>query len=197
MLHYIKGVITETMPGMVCIENNGIGYELNVPDGAIHVLPGSGEIVTLYTAMIVREDDVSLYGFPDRENLAMFRLLLTVSGIGPKAALAILTVLPARELKRAILFEDVAAITKASGVGKKGAQRVVMELKDKVGLPDELPTGITSEKISAPNGARDETVQALTALGFSRTEAMSSVIGIEGEDLTAEDYIKRALRQRR
>ncbi len=197
MLHYIKGVITETMPGMVCIENNGIGYELNVPDGAVRVMPGSGEMVTLYTAMIVREDDISLYGFGDRENLAMFRLLNTVSGIGPKAALAILTVLPARELKRAILFEDVAAITRASGVGKKGAQRVVMELKEKVGLPEDLPAGVTQEKISATGGARDEAVQALMALGFSRTEAMSSVIGIEGEELSAEEYIKRALRQRR
>jgi Holliday junction DNA helicase RuvA len=197
MLHYIKGVITETLPGMVCIETGGIGYEVNVPDGAVRILPGSGDIVTLYTALIVREDDVSLYGFPDRENLAMFRLLLAVSGIGPKAALAILSVLPARELKRAVIFEDVAAITKANGVGKKGAQRVVMELKDKVGLPDDLPEGITTAQINAPNTARDEAVAALIALGFSRTEAMTSVVGIEGDGLTSEDYIKSALRQRR
>ncbi len=127
----------------------------------------------------------------------MFRLLLTVSGIGPKAALAILSVLPARDLKRAIIFEDVAAITRANGVGKKGAQRVVMELKDKVGLPEDLPQGVTPEKIAAPNSAREEAVAALTALGFSRSEAMASVVGIEGEGLSAEDYIKAALRQRR
>lgn len=111
MLHYIKGVITEQQPGMVCIENSsGVGFEVNVPDNHLHVLPGSGETVTLYTAMLVREDDISLYGFGDRETLSVFRLLLTVSGVGAKAALAILSVLNVNELKKAILFEDVQSI---------------------------------------------------------------------------------------
>ncbi len=196
MIHYIKGVITEQMPGMVCIENNGIGYEVNVPDNHLHVLPGSGEQVTLFTAMAVREDDISLYGFGDRETLAMFRLLQTVSGVGAKAALAILSALSVSELKKAIIFEDVKTICRANGIGKKIAQRVVLELREKVGVPDELPAG-TAESVSAPDGARDEAVAALVALGFSRSEALASVVGMGGEGLSAEDYIKAALRQRR
>ncbi len=196
MLHYIKGVITENMPGMVCIENNGVGFEVNVPDNHLHVLPGSGEIVTLYTAMLVREDDISLYGFGDRETLAVFRLLMTVSGVGAKAALSILSALSVNDLKRAIIFEDVNSICKANGVGKKIAQRVVLELKDKVGAPEDVPQGAV-QAASEKNDARDEAVAALVALGFSRSEAMSSVVGMSGEGLTAEDYIKAALRQRR
>ena len=197
MIHYIKGIITETQPGMVCIENSsGVGFEVNVPDNHLHVLPGSGEIVTLYTAMLVREDDISLYGFGDRETLAMFRLLMTVQGVGAKAALAILSVLSVNDLKKAVIFEDVQSICKANGVGKKIAQRVVMELKEKVGAPTEIPAG-AAEAVSVKNDARDEAVAALVALGFSRSEAMTAVVGMSGEGLTAEDYIKAALRQKR
>ena len=182
---------------MVCIENQGIGFEVNVPDGSGVYLARNGEVVTLYTAMLVREDDISLYGFTDRESLAFFRVLMTVSGVGAKAALSILSALPVRELKKAILFEDVNAITKAQGVGKKIAQRVVLELKDKI---DPSGTGMEAyvpEKTITPGSAKEEAVSALMSLGYSRTEAMSAMVGITEEGLSAEEYIKRALRSRR
>ena len=171
MLHYIKGVITETMPGMVCIENNGIGYEVYVPENSRAYLTQDGEIITLYTAMMVREDDVSLYGFTDKESLAMFRLLQTVPGVGAKAAMAILSALPLRELKRAIAFEDVASITRANGVGKKTAQMVVVKLKDKVGSAEDLDVPAGAVQTIAPGSNKDMAISALVSLGFSKTEA--------------------------
>ncbi|MCQ2561261.1 MAG: Holliday junction branch migration protein RuvA [Clostridia bacterium] len=196
MLHYIKGIITETMPGMVCIENNGIGYEVHVPDGSAALLAGDGEQITLYTCMMVREDDISLYGFTDKESLAMFSLLQTVQGVGAKAAIAILSALPVRELKRAIAFEDAASIQKANGVGKKTAQRVVLELKDKVGTPEPLEGAPASVPAPKKGSNMEQAIQALMALGFSRTEAMASLAGVTDDSLTTQEYIKIALRNR-
>ena len=197
MLHYIKGVITETMPGMVCIENNGIGYEVHVPETSRAYLTQEGEVITLYTAMMVREDDISLYGFTEKEALGMFRLLQTVQGVGAKAAMAILSALSLRDLKRAIAFEDVGAITKANGVGKKTAQMVVVKLKDKVGdVSDlDLPEGAPMPSL-VPGSNKDEAVSALMALGFSKSEAMASLAGVTDEGLTTQEYIKLALRNR-
>ena len=196
MLHYIKGVITETMPGMVCIESNGIGYEVWVPENSKAYLTQDGEVITLYTAMMVREDDVSLYGFTDKESLSMFRLLQTVPGVGAKAAMAILSALPQRELKRAIVFEDVAAITRANGVGKKTAQMVVVKLKDKVGSADDLDVPPTAVQSVTPGSNKDQAISALMALGFSKTEAMTALAGVTDENLTTQEYIKLALRNR-
>ena len=197
MIHYIKGAVAEALPGMIVIESGGIGYEINVPDGSPAVLAaGTGEIVTVFTAMIIKEDDVSLYGFADREELALFRMLLTVSGVGAKGALAMLSALPGAELKRAIAFEDAAAITKANGVGKKTAQRVVLELKDKVkalgGLDGARPAAAQIKKDSAKSQAAD----ALIALGFTRTEALTALAGLPDEGLTTEEYIRKALTSR-
>ena len=196
MIHYIKGVVTETMPGMVIIENGGIGYEVNVPDGSPAFL-SSGEVITLYTAMMVREDDISLYGFSDKESLRLFYILLGVSGVGAKAALSILSALNPAELKRAIAFEDVNAITKANGVGKKIAQRVVLELKDKVDTTEIAYSGFDSHQFAPVGSARDEAITALIALGYSKSEAMSALVGITDETLTVEEFIKRALRNGR
>ena len=196
MIHYIKGVVTETMPGMVVIENGGIGYQVFVPDSSAAYLSKENEVITMYTAMIVREDDISLYGFTDTESLTMFNMLMTVSGIGAKGAMAILSSLNVRELKRAIAFEDVAAVTKAQGIGKKTAQRLVLELKDKVGLPDEVPAGVKEVTLSK-GSAKEEAVMGLMALGYSKTEAMSALVGITDESLSAGEYIKLALRSRR
>ena len=155
-----------------------------------------GEIITLYTAMMVREDDVSLYGFTDRESLAMFRLLQTVPGVGAKAAMAILSALPFRELKRAIAFEDVASITRANGVGKKTAQMVVVKLKDKVGTPEELDVPAGAVQTVTPGSNKDMAISALVSLGFSKTEAMTALAGVTDETLTTQEYIKLALRNR-
>ena len=197
MIHYIRGYITETMPGMVAIESNGIAYEVYVTDGSPAFRARPDEEVILYTHMQVSEDDVRLFGFMDKESKALFRQLQTVSGVGAKAALAMLSAFPsAMELKRAIFFEDDAAITKANGVGKKTAQRVVLELKDKIGEVSAAP-GVTAVKSPKKGSAKDEALQALIALGYGRTEALSLLSGITQEDLTTEEYIKQALRSRR
>lgn len=196
MIAYIKGVVTQTLPGSVVIENNNIGYCVHVPDNSSAYLTKDGEIITLYTAMLVREDDISLYGFTDTQSLAMFNLLLTVNGIGAKAALAILSALSLSELKKAIAFEDAALITKANGVGKKTAQRVCLELKDKVGPAEDIAGSISEVNIEK-GSPKEDALAALMSLGYSKTEAMSALIGITEKDLSAEEYIKRALRSRR
>ncbi len=196
MLHYIKGVITETMPGMVCIESGGLGYEVYVPENSKAYLTQDGEVITLYTAMVVREDDVSLYGFTEREALNMFRLLQTVPGIGAKAAMSILSALSVRDLKRAIAFEDAAAITRANGVGKKTAQVVVLKLKDKIGPVEDGDAVIAAAPSVTPGSSKEQAIQALMALGFSKSEAMAALVGVTDENLTTQEYIKLALRNR-
>jgi holliday junction DNA helicase RuvA len=194
MLHYIKGKITAVLPGMVAIENNGMGYEVYVPENSPAYLANREEEIRLYTAMIVREDDISLYGFTEKDSLALFRKLMTVSGVGAKAALAILSAMPLGDVLRAIAFEDAATLTRANGIGKKTAQRIVLDLKDKVGLFDAklVPA---SESNAAADNAKEEAVAALITLGYTKSEAMSAMAGIPDTNLTAEEYIKRALRQ--
>ncbi len=197
MIHYIKGVITDTLPGRVIIECNGIGYEVYVADNNPIYFAGKDELVTIFTYMAVREDDVSLYGFPDKESLNMFMLLTTVSGIGNKGAMSILSKLSVRELKQAIAFEDPDSIAKANGIGKKTAAKVVLELKDKVGDVD-LPDGVSIKDTSIVKGSpKDEALMALQSLGFSKSEASTLLLGINDENLSAEDYIRLALRARR
>ncbi|MBP5750544.1 MAG: Holliday junction branch migration protein RuvA, partial [Firmicutes bacterium] len=173
-----------------------MGYEVYVPENSRAYLTQDGEILTLYTAMMVREDDVSLYGFTDKESLGMFRLLQTVPGVGAKAAMAILSALSLPDLKRAIVFEDVAAITRANGVGKKTAQMVVVKLKDKVGSAEDLDVPPTAVQSVTPGSNKDQAISALMALGFSKTEAMTAMAGVTAEDLSTQEYIKLALRNR-
>jgi Holliday junction DNA helicase RuvA len=197
MIHYIKGVVTDTEPGLAVIECNGIGYEVFVPDNCSVLFAGRDELVTLFTYMAVREDDVSLYGFTDKESLNMFKMLTTVSGIGNKGAMAILSKLSLRELRQAIAFDDPAAIAKANGIGKKTAAKVVLELKDKIGSV-ELPEGVSiTDTVIVKGTAKDEALMALQALGFSKSEASSYLLGINDENLSAEEYVRLALRARR
>lgn len=192
MFHYIKGKIAMKYESGVVVDVGGIGYEIAVPDNSSVYLKESGEDVLLYTVMAVREDDISLYGFSEKEALTLFKKLTTVNGVGAKAGMALLSALPITELTKAILFEDVASLTKANGIGKKIAQRIVLELKDKV---DSLPGLQDTVAISAPQGnSQMEAADGLMALGYSKSEAMELLVGIKGENLTAEDYIKKALR---
>lgn len=199
MLHYIKGILTMRIEGGVVVEAGGLGYEVFVPDNSAVYLAQEGESVTLYLYMAVREDDVSLYGFSEREGLTLFKQLITVSGVGAKAAMAILSVAPVSEMKKAIAFEDVDFLTRASGVGKKTAQRIVLELKDKVGSIAGGSAGVSvSSDIGALGGEagnRAEAINALISLGYSRTEAANAVSAVADEDLTSEEYIKQALKK--
>ena len=199
MLHYIKGILTMRIEGGVDVEAGGLGYEVFVPDNSAVYLAQEGESVTLYLYMAVREDDVSLYGFSEREGLTLFKQLITVSGVGAKAAMAILSVAPVSEMKKAIAFEDVDFLTRASGVGKKTAQRIVLELRDKVG---SIAGGSAGVSVSADIGAfggeagnRAEAINALFSLGYSRTEAANAVSAVADEDLTSEEYIQQALKK--
>ncbi len=196
MIHYIKGYITDTLPGRVVIENGGIGYEVFVPDNSPAYLASESEMVTIYTSMVVKEDSISLCGFTDSASLEMFQLLTSVSGVGSKGAMSILSKLTAAELRQALVFEDADALTKANGIGKKTAQRIVLDLKDKVNAADLPAAGVPAETVKLKKGsAKEEAVLALQALGFSKTEAMSALVGVNDSDLTAEEYIKIALRR--
>ena len=202
MIKYIKGYYAMTLSGGIVMETpSGIGFEINIPAGSPLYKYGEGEEITVFTAMIVKEDDISLYGFHNMESLDLFRMLITVSGIGAKGAMAIMGSMSAHELRRAILFEDVKEISKANGIGKKTAERLILELKDKIGKlagasDTALSTaGMTETALAAEAGdARTEAICALVSLGYSKAEAFSAVAKVPEEGLTGEEYIKRALK---
>ncbi|MDD5927759.1 MAG: Holliday junction branch migration protein RuvA [Firmicutes bacterium] len=202
MIKYIKGYYAMTLSGGIVMETpSGIGFEINIPAGSPLYKYGEGEEITVFTAMIVKEDDISLYGFHNMESLDLFRMLITVSGIGAKGAMAIMGSISADELRRAILFEDVKEISKANGIGKKTAERLILELKDKIGKlagasDTALSTaGMTETALAAEAGdARTEAICALVSLGYSKAEAFSAVAKVPEEGLTGEEYIKRALK---
>lgn len=189
--------------GIVVETPSGIGFEINVPAGSPLYKYGEGEEVKVFTAMIVKEDDVSLYGFHNRESLDFFRMLITVSGIGAKGAMAIMGSMSLDELRKAIMFEDVKAVSKANGVGKKTAERLILELKDKVGKLDidglsaaQLSGVSDFEGSSATDSGdnRTEAIHALVALGYSKAEAFGAVAKVPEDNLTSEEYIKKALK---
>lgn len=192
MLHYIKGTITMKFAGGVVVENNGIGYEVNVPENSPLYLTSSQETVLVYTAMMVREDDISLYGFSEQESIGLFRKLLTVSGVGAKAAMALLSAMSVGALKKAIVFEDVTTLTKANGIGKKTAQRIVLDLKEKLGTVDGLEDAV---EVLRGDSGRTEATNGLMALGYSKSEAVSAIAAVGETDLSTEEYIKRALKK--
>ena len=194
MIRFIKGIFHPGLSGSVIIETaSGMGFEVNIPANSSLYKNLEGEEVKVYTSMIVREDDVSLYGFSDKENLELFELLITVNGIGAKAGMSIMSALPPSELKRAIAMGDAKAISAANGVGKKTAERVMLELKDKVGSFDDDILAESDVFVPASD-ERSEAVAALIALGYTKNEAADAVGKVKKEDLTCEEYIKNALK---
>ena len=199
MIGYIKGIISEIGEGTVTIENNGIGYVVNVPDvTAFAADEQSGKTTVVYTVMMVREDDISLCGFSSAAERRMFNRLLTVNGVGSKAALALLGTLSAEALSKAIVFEDIDSITRAPGIGKKSAQRIVLELKDKLGdisgFTKEERTFASEETVNSGDGdPKTEALQALVALGYSKAEAAAALGKIKEEVSSSQDYIRQAL----
>lgn len=196
MFHYIKGKATMKFDGGVILENNGIGYEVFLPDNSSIYLAKAEDTILVYTAMIFREDDVSIYGFAEKESLDLFRKLMTVNGVGAKAAMAVLSAMPLTEVKNAIVFGDVPSLTRANGIGKKSAERIILELKDKLGATVPLSDGsVSPANVDLSLGGKGEAVEALIGLGYSRSEAMAAMAGIEGSDLSTEEYIKLALKR--
>lgn len=194
MIHYIKGKISLKMETGIVVENIGIGYEILIPDNSPLYAAKEDEEVTIYTALVVREDDMSLYGFHDRENLDLFYTLRTVNGVGPKVAMALLSVLSSSDIKMAIGSEDAVSLTRAPGIGKKTALRIVLELKDKF---KDFDQGSSPEDVKITGSVKTEAINGLTGLGFSRSEALEAIKTVDtgGEDLTTEELIRQALRK--
>lgn len=200
MYAYIKGILAEITEDAIIVENQGIGYEIAVPGQVFDYLPSVGEEVKIYTYHYVREDAILLYGFLTKEDVRIFKMLIGVSGIGPKGALAILSVLSTDDLRFAILGDDAKAIAKAPGVGAKTAQRVIIELKDKLSLEDAFEQKLTNQaqkaELNPAVGVKNEAILALTSLGYSQSEALKVLQGIEiSPDDQVEDVLKMALKQ--
>ncbi len=193
MIGYIKGIVEEIGIDHVLLENNDIGYKLNVSSNTIAQLQ-EGERVKIYTKMIVREDDISLCGFYTKEELEMFNLLTSVSKIGTKLGLAILSFATPSQLHLYISSSDTKTLSKAPGVGKKTAERMVLELKDKLGkLAISLEDMGAGPAASIPTTSDDEAIDALVALGYTGQESKVAVDFVKQPGMGVEDIVKKAL----
>ena len=197
MISYVKGPLMAIEEDVIVVEAGHVGLAIHVPVSLLPELPGMGKEVTVYTYFQVREDAMTLYGFLHSQDRDMFRQLLGVNGIGPKGALGILSVLRPDDLRLAIVSEDVKALAKAPGIGNKTAQRLILDLKDKIDMADVLPAQFAAEEepgISA-GGVAKEAVEALVALGYSTAEANRAVGKVEVTgDMTSEDVLKASLK---
>ncbi|MBR4760467.1 MAG: Holliday junction branch migration protein RuvA [Lachnospiraceae bacterium] len=198
MFGYIKGTLAEIDEGAVTIDVQGIGIQILVGASLIGALPVIGSQVKLYTYTYVKEDAFSLFGFGSKDELELFKKVITVSGIGPKGGLALLSQLDASELRFAIYSADIKTISSVNGIGKKMAERLILELKDKIAL--DMPSGAEGiqllsqgEDSSLADSQRDA-VEALVALGYSATEASRAVRACKPEpDMNADEILKKAL----
>lgn len=212
MIAYIKGELAATDVDTVVVEAGGLGYEIYVPASVYEGLPAVGAQVRLHTYLHVREGGIQLFGFLDRDSLEVFKLLITVSGIGPKGALGVLSVISPNELRFAILADDAKTISRAPGIGAKTARKLILELKDKLHPEDVFGRQLGNAESSATAGAniaseeaeaadamnriRREAVAALEALGYSATESLQAVRRVElQEDMDTEELLKRALKE--
>ena len=191
MYYYIKGELILKDAGFVVVDNNGIGYKIFTSGYTMANL--SEKIITLYTYLHVREDIFGLYGFSTNDELSMFLNLISVSGVGPKAALSILSVMSPMSLAAAIITGDAKALTKANGVGAKMAQRVILELKDKLKNADIIPDTLTKEEV-INSGSPEEAVSALMVLGYSQNDAKRAVASVD-QSLSTEEIITLALKK--
>jgi Holliday junction DNA helicase RuvA len=196
MIHYIKGELAFKLEDRIVVETGGVGFEIFVPSNSGIYSAREGEEVRVYTLMIVKEDDMSLYGFMEKQSLNLFNKLLSVSGVGAKAALSLLSALSPGELSKAIVFGDAAMLSRANGVGKKTAERIILELKDKTEIYSD--TGLQQPKLDVsgfgPGDPGSEAIEALISLGYSKSEAVSAVASVQGEQLSTEEYIRLALK---
>jgi Holliday junction DNA helicase RuvA len=195
----MKGTVEGISQDYILFENNGVGYRIFKSQMVIQQLQAHQQM-KLFTYLHVREDELSLFGFPTTEELDAFKLLIGVNGIGPKAALSILSVLSVRDLALAVMSGDSKAITKANGVGAKGANRVIMELKDKLTLEDMFEgagdDSVTPVSTSGADGGVQDAILALVSLGYSEFEALKAVKQVPGADnMESEELLKQALKK--
>lgn len=197
MLDYIKGYVEHIDEDYIVVETGDIGYKIQTSITTIADLKHHGEKVCVYTEMIVREDNISLVGFSSRNELKMFKLLTSVSGVGTKVAVAILSSIPYTSLYTILISGDVNALTKANGVGKKTAGRVILELKEKVKKVMHITVDhgeVIQEELDMDNTHYDDAKAALLALGYSHNEINDALSSVETANLSAEDIIKLALK---
>lgn len=204
MYAYIKGTLEEIGEEAVVVEAGGIGYNIRVSTATAQLLPGVGNEVKIYTYTLVREDTFNLFGFLTRDDLEIFRKLITVSGIGPKGGLAILSAMSADDLRFAVMAGDAKTIARAPGIGAKTAERVILELRDKIsledtlkglGAPDSVAAGGAAGVQGGDNLMKREAIEALVALGYSASDATAAVKKVEiTEDATSETILKLALK---
>ena len=203
MISFVKGELVEVFEDTIVLENNGIGYNIRVPASLLSNMPSIGEHFKVYTYLQVREDAMNLFGFLSREDLDIFKMLINVNGIGPKGALAILSTITPDDLRFAVLSDDIKLISSAPGIGAKTAQKLIIELKDKIKLADAFEKAFgdadknTVQMVdNSANAARNEAIEALVALGYGSSEAIRAVKQVEDLDnKDSETILKEALRK--
>ena len=198
MIAYVQGEIVELYEDNVVLDVGGIGYNIKISARAAQSLPGIGAAVKLHTYTLVREDAFQLYGFLTRDDLALFKKCITVNGIGPKGGLALLSVMDADSLRYAILSGDVKAIAKAPGIGSKTAERLILDLKDKVSFDDAMIYREIADTAAAPaaEGVIREAVEALVALGYGQAESLKAVGQVpDAENMDSSALLKAALKK--
>lgn len=195
MLAYIKGNLETKMKGFVIIDVGGLGYKVLMSEAGIDKLGKIGDIVKVHTYYRVTENDISIFGFNTNEELMMFELLLSVSGIGAKTALTTLGVIEPSQFALAVISEDVSAITKIPGIGPKSAKRIILELKDKVKKDSNITKAqsVDLENAIQSDNKISEAISALQVLGYNRKEIEKALIKINKTDLSVEDLIKKGL----
>lgn len=198
MISYIRGKLVDIEEEKVIVDVNGVGFGIFMPPQAMHRLPEIGEEVKLHTYMNVREDAMQLFGFLTRDDLKVYKLVIGVSGIGPKGGLSILSQLSADELRFAVISHDVKAISAAPGIGKKTAEKLIIELKDKLSVEESLEHMLGGDEpatVNTPTQVQTEAVQALVALGYGNQEALRAVRKVSvTEETTVEDVLRVALK---
>ena len=195
MLGYVKGILEESRPGKIVVDVNGLGFNILVSESTREELPGIGQEIKVFTHTNVREDDISLFGFLSREALDLFELLITVNGVGPKGAMGLLGIFPASEVKYLIVTSSSDKLSKAPGIGKKTAERIIIDLKDKLSTDDILTLSDIAESGEAPvSGEASDAISALVSLGYSQSEAKRAVSLVQGADtMNVNDILKAAL----
>ncbi|MGQ8366772.1 Holliday junction branch migration protein RuvA [Glaciecola sp. 1036] len=203
MIGRLTGTLLEKTPPDILIDVNGVGYEVQLPMTSFYQLPEVNAITTLYTHFVVREDAQLLFGFVDKFERALFRVLIKANGVGPKLACTILSGMSANQFIDAVIHEDITSLVKMPGVGKKTAERLVVELKDKVASIDEVSTASkipaaklteSSAIVSPAISAKEEAISALIALGYKRPAAEKAVKQVYTEDATSESLIRDSLK---
>lgn len=197
MIKYLNGILAEVDTDSIVVEVNGIGYGVNVPVSVIENVREIGSNIKIYTYMNVKEDDVSLYGFLTKDELDIFKRVISVSGIGPKGGLAILSTLSADDLRFAVLSDDAKAISKAPGIGLKTASKLILELKDKFDLQEafEKKSNNVMQTSVRNNSEAQDAVEALVALGYLSTDALKAVRSLDIDDsISSGNIVKMALK---